>query len=56
MPNDEIFSIKDVEIAPIEKTVIYESLVCDNCGELTAEHRIKKYNDKELLYLVMKKS
>ncbi|MBZ9570752.1 formylmethanofuran dehydrogenase [Methanobrevibacter sp. TMH8] len=46
MPNEEIFSIKEVEIAPIEKANIYKSIICDNCGELTAEHRIKEYKDK----------
>lgn len=48
MPDDKIFSITNVEMPSIEKASIYKSLICDNCGEQTAEHRIKKYEDEKL--------
>ncbi len=48
MSNDKIFTIKEVEIPVPEEANIYESLVCDECEELTAEHRIKNYKDKKL--------
>jgi len=48
MKDEEIFSVKEVEMPPIEKAKIYESLECDNCGELTAEYRIQKYENKKL--------
>lgn len=48
MDNDEIFLIKEIKIDLPKKANIYQSLVCDNCEELTAEHRIKKYNNMKL--------
>lgn len=55
MNDDEIFSIKEVKMPSIKKTSIYKSLVCDKCGELTAEHRIQKYKDKNLCIPCYKK-
>lgn len=48
MPNDEIFSIKEVELPIPEKANFYESLICDNCGEIVAEHRTKEKDNKTL--------
>jgi len=48
MKDDDIFSIKEVKVPKIKKAKIYKSLACDECGELTAEHRIKELESKKL--------
>ncbi len=48
MPDDEIFSIEEVKIDIPEKANIYKSIVCDKCGELTNEHRLKKYGKERV--------
>ena len=48
MKDEDIFTIKEVKMPKIEKAKIYQSLICEECGELTAEHRIKEYENKKL--------
>lgn len=48
MPDEDIFFIEEVEIDIPEKANIYETLICDECGEMTSKHRIKDYNKKNL--------
>ena len=48
MPDDEIFPIEEVKIDIPEKANIYKSIVCDKCGELTIEHRLKKYGKERV--------
>ncbi len=48
MPDEDIFSIEEVEIDIPEKANIYETLICDECGETTSKHRIKDYDKKNL--------
>lgn len=33
MPEEELFWIKEVEIEPPEKAIVYPTLICSNCGE-----------------------
>lgn len=48
MPSDEIFTIKEINGLVPEKANIYKSITCNNCRELTAEHRIKNHQNKNL--------
>ena len=48
MKDEDIFYINEVKMPKIEKAKIYKSLICEECGELTAEHRIKEYKSKKL--------
>ncbi|WP_409199614.1 FmdE family protein [Methanobrevibacter sp. DSM 116169] len=54
-PDDEVFSIEKIDIDLPNKANVYESLVCDECDELTAEHRIKNYDGKKLCIPCFKK-
>jgi len=33
MPEEELFWIREVEIEPPEKAIVYPTLICSNCGE-----------------------
>lgn len=55
MNNDEIFSIRKVEIEIPKKANIYETLVCEECDESVSEHRIKNHDNKQLCIPCYKK-
>jgi len=49
MKNDEIFDInEDIEVAIPRKAMIYKSIECDDCGELTAENKLTELNNEQL--------
>ncbi|MFX1394899.1 MAG: FmdE family protein [Promethearchaeota archaeon] len=45
---EEIFRIQKVEFNPPEKAQIYESVICDECGDPTMKTRIKEHKGKKL--------
>ncbi len=44
MPDNELFKIEHVEIEIPEEARIFQSVRCDKCGELVAEHRTRVEN------------
>lgn len=44
----DLFNIKEVEFNPPEFAKIHESIICDNCGEMTMSTRIKEKNSRKL--------
>lgn len=44
MPDEELFKIEQVEIENPEEARIFQSVKCDKCGELVAEHRARVEN------------
>jgi formylmethanofuran dehydrogenase subunit E len=46
MPEQELFLIKEVEIEPPEKAVIYPTLICSRCGEGFMEPLGRVRNEK----------
>jgi len=47
-PVDDLFDFSDAEMELPEKAHIYNSVECENCGELVSEHRIVDNNGKIL--------
>ncbi|WDC84836.1 FmdE family protein [Caloramator sp. mosi_1] len=45
-PIDDVFEIKPVNMPLPEKARIFNSIICAECGESTAEHRIRIQNGK----------
>lgn len=45
-PVDEIFSFSEPEIVPPEKARLFQTLVCEVCGEGAPEHKMRIQNGK----------
>jgi formylmethanofuran dehydrogenase subunit E len=45
---EDIFDFRKVEFIPPEKAQIYESIICDECGDPTMITRIKDHKGKKL--------
>jgi formylmethanofuran dehydrogenase subunit E len=52
---EEIFKIEQIEFKPPQKAQIHNSIICDNCGDITMSTRIKQYKEKNYCYLCYKK-
>ena len=46
--NEEMFEVKDTTIEVPERAKIFESYVCDSCGETTGENWIRLRGDQKL--------
>lgn len=47
-PANDVFSIKEVKSDLPEKANLFKSIICEKCGENTAEHRIRIQNEKKV--------
>lgn len=47
-PREEVFKIEDVDIILPEKARIFETIVCDKCGEGAPDHKIRLEAGKKL--------
>lgn len=48
LPREQIFNIKHVKAEIPEKARLFESVECDDCGEITSKHRLKEIDKKFL--------
>lgn len=47
-PRDEVFNIEKVEVNLPEKARIFETIICEKCGEGAPEHMIRLQNSQKL--------
>ncbi|MCX7884197.1 MAG: FmdE family protein [Caloramator sp.] len=47
-PEDDVFEVKPLSVKLPEKARIFNSIVCEECGETAAEHRIRIQNGKKV--------
>jgi len=45
---EDIFNIEEVKFDPPQLAQIHESILCDNCGDLTMSTRIKEFKGKKV--------
>lgn len=48
IPEEKAFKIEEVEVVEIERAPIFESIKCENCGELAMKTRIRMVDGKTL--------
>jgi len=47
-PQEDVFDIKPLNTKLPERARLFNSIVCEECGEATAEHRIRIQNNKKV--------
>ncbi|MDR2051910.1 MAG: TraR/DksA C4-type zinc finger protein, partial [Treponema sp.] len=49
-PVDELFAVREVSDELPEKARIFRSVVCEECGELAPEHKIRLQDGKKVCF------
>lgn len=47
-PIDELYTVREVEVAMPHRARIHASVICESCGEPTMETRVRRYGGREL--------
>ena len=50
VPIDQLYAVRDVEVAMPHRARIHTSVVCESCGEPTMETRVHRFGGRELCH------